>query len=107
MLIVCVDVWSLDNWSRIGGNASRRDQSHVNTRHEVLDWFGSSCGVIALHLLLLYYTIEIGSSLFLLGCPSGSFGGFSEDFFSRGCLLPSLDVDLSSLFIVGELPHRV
>jgi hypothetical protein len=30
----------LDIWSRIGGNASRRDQSYMNTRHKVLDWFG-------------------------------------------------------------------
>jgi hypothetical protein len=74
-----VDVWSLDTWSRIGGNASQRNQSHVNTRHEVLDWFGPSRRVIALRPVLMYYAIEIGSSLFLseslgvfrgfLGCP--------------------------------------
>jgi hypothetical protein len=29
-----VDVWSSDIWSMIGGNVSRRDQSHVNTRHD-------------------------------------------------------------------------
>jgi hypothetical protein len=34
-----VDVWSSDTWSRIGGNASRRGQSHVNTRHKVLVWY--------------------------------------------------------------------
>jgi hypothetical protein len=64
-----VNIWSSDIWSRIGGNASRWDQSHVNTRHEVLDWFGLSCGVIALRPVLMYYAIEIGSSLFLSGCP--------------------------------------
>jgi hypothetical protein len=69
----------------------------VNTRHEVLDWFGPSHGVIALRPVLMYYAIEIGSSLFL----SGSFGCFPLDF-------PDvLDVDLSSLFMVGEPPHRV
>jgi hypothetical protein len=26
-----------DIWSRIRGNASRRDQSYMNTRYEVLD----------------------------------------------------------------------
>jgi hypothetical protein len=30
-----IDVWSSDIWTRIGGNRSRRDQSHVNTRHKV------------------------------------------------------------------------
>jgi hypothetical protein len=65
----------------------------VNIRHEVLDWFGPSHGVIALHLVLMYYVIEIGSSLFL----SGSFQVFQD----------VLDMDLSSLFIVGEPAHRV
>jgi hypothetical protein len=65
----------------------------VNTRHEVLDWFGPSRGVIVLRPVLLYYAIEIGSSLFL----SGSFGVFQD----------VLDVDLSSVFIVRESPHRV
>jgi hypothetical protein len=65
----------------------------VNTRHEILDWFGPSCGVIALHTVLMYYAIDIGSSLFL----SGSFQNFQD----------VLDVDLSSLFIVGEPYHRV
>jgi hypothetical protein len=69
----------------------------VNTRHWVLDWFEPSRRAIALHPVLIYYAIEIGSSLFL----SGSFGGFSRYF-------PDvLDVDLSSLFIVREPPHRV
>jgi hypothetical protein len=50
----------------------------VNIRYEVLDWFGPSCGVIALHSVLMYYAIEISSSIFL----SESFGGLSEDVFS-------------------------
>jgi hypothetical protein len=76
----------------------------VNTRHEVLDWFGPLRGVIALRPVLMYYAIEIDSSLFL----SDSFG------VSPGCVLPLfqlfydlLDVDLSSLFIVRKLSHRV
>jgi hypothetical protein len=69
----------------------------VNIRHEVLDWFGPSRGVIALCPVLMYYVIEIDSSLFLLGC----FQVFS------GCPPVVLDVDLSSLFIVGKLPHGV
>jgi hypothetical protein len=73
----------------------------VNTRHDVLDWFGPSRGVIVLRLVLMYYAIEIGSSLFL----SESFRGFMG--MSSECLPYVLDVDLSSLFIVGELPHRV
>jgi hypothetical protein len=32
-----------------------------------LDWFKTSCGVIALRPVLIYYTIEIDSSLFLFG----------------------------------------
>jgi hypothetical protein len=77
-----VDVWSSDIWSMIGRNASRWDQSHVNTMHEVLDWFGSSRGVIAIRPVLMYYAIEIGSSLFL----SGSFEVFSEFLgVFRGC----------------------
>jgi hypothetical protein len=71
-----VDVWSSYIWSRIGGNISRRDQSHVNTRHEVLDRSVSSCGVIALRPVLIYYAVEIGSPLFLLG----SFGDFLRIF---------------------------
>jgi hypothetical protein len=77
----------------------------VNTRYGILDWFGPSRGVIAIRPVLMYYAIEIGSSLFL----SGSLGVF------RGCLPDVsflafqgvLDVELSYLFIVGELPHRV
>jgi hypothetical protein len=64
----CVDVWSSDIRSRIRGNASQRDQSHVNTRHEVLDWFELSRGVIVIHPVLMYYVVEIGSPLFLSGC---------------------------------------
>jgi hypothetical protein len=73
----------------------------VNTRHELLDWFGHSRGVIILRLILMYYAIEIGYSLFLLE----SFGGFSGFFF--GLFQVVIDMDLSSLFIVGEPPHRV
>jgi hypothetical protein len=98
MWYVTVDVWSSDIWSRTEGNASWWDQSHVNTKHEVLDWFRPSCGVIALRPVLMYYVIEVSSSLFL----SGSFG---VSF--RGCFWDVLDVDLSSLFIVGKPPHRV
>jgi hypothetical protein len=66
-----------------------------------LDWFGPSHEVIALRLVLMYYAIETDSSLFL----SGSFLVLSGMFFLSFRLV--LDVDLSSLFIVGELPHRV
>jgi hypothetical protein len=45
----------------------------------------------------MYYVIEIDSSLFLSGC----FQVFS------GCPPVVLDVDLSSLFIVGKLPYGV
>jgi hypothetical protein len=69
----------------------------VNTRHGVLDWFGPSSGVIAVRPILMYYTIEIASSLFM----SESFRDF------LGFFRLVLDVDLSSLFIVGGLPHRV
>jgi hypothetical protein len=54
------------------------NQSHVNTRHEVLTWFRPSHGVIGLRLVLMYYAIEISSSIFLLGF----FGGLFEDAFS-------------------------
>jgi hypothetical protein len=67
-----IGVWSSDIWSTIGENVSRRDQSHMNIRHEVLDWFELSREVIALHLVLMHYAIEINSSIFL----SGSFGVF-------------------------------
>jgi hypothetical protein len=84
---------------RIFGVGSEKTQveSHMNTRHEVLDWFEPSRGVIAIRPILMYYAIEIGSSLFLLG----SFWVF------RGRFWIFLDVDLSSLFIVREPPHRV
>jgi hypothetical protein len=68
----------------------------VNIRYEVLYWFGPSRGIIALRPVLMYYDIEISSSLFL-----GSFGGPS------GYLSDVLDVNLSSLFIVRESHHRV
>jgi hypothetical protein len=85
----------------IGGNASRRDKSHVNKRHEILDWFDPSRGVIVIRLVLMYYAIEIGSSLLLLESFSVSF----EIFFR--CLEGVLDVNLSSLFIVEELTYRI
>jgi hypothetical protein len=34
-LILAIHVSLPYIWSRIGGNVSRRDQSHVNTRHEI------------------------------------------------------------------------
>jgi hypothetical protein len=69
-----------------------------------LDWFGPSCGVIALCPVLMYYAIEIDSSLFL----SGSFPVVSGMFSPSFRPVPDvLDVDLSSLFIVGEPPNRV
>jgi hypothetical protein len=49
----------------------------------------------------MYYAIEIVSSFFL----SGSFPVLSGIFSSSFRLV--LDIDLSSLFIVGETPHRV
>jgi hypothetical protein len=85
-------------------NVSWSDQSHVNTRHEVLDWFELSSGVIALRPVLMYYVIEIGFSLFLSGsfrCFSGNPSGF------LGLFCVVLNVIISSLFIVGEPPHRV
>jgi hypothetical protein len=69
----------------------------VNIGHKVLDWFRPSRGVIALRLVLMYYAIEIDSSLFL----AGSFRGFSGSF---GIVL---DVDLSSLFIVEKSFHSI
>jgi hypothetical protein len=69
-----------------------------------LDWFGHSCGVIALRPVLMYYALEIVSLLFL----SGSFGVFPRMFSGSFRVFPdALDVDLSSLFIVWEPPHRV
>jgi hypothetical protein len=60
----------------------------VNIRHEILDWFEPSRRVIVIRSVLMYYGIKIGSSLF--------FGCFLRDF------QDVLDVDLSSLFIVGN-----
>jgi hypothetical protein len=70
----------------------------VNTKHDVLDWFGPSHGVIDIRPVSIYYAIEIDSSLFLR-----SFRGLSGVFLDPLVL----DVNLSSLFIVGELTHRV
>jgi hypothetical protein len=78
---VSVDIWSSGIWSGIRGNTSQWDQSHVNTRHEVLDWFGPSRGVIALRPVLMYYAIEIDSSLFLLWCHRY---GFTLYIYNRG-----------------------
>jgi hypothetical protein len=74
----------------------------VNTRHEVLNWFGPSRGVIALRPVLMYYAIEIDSSLFLSGYLGGGVGDFFRILFGD-----VLDVDISSLFIVGEPSYRV
>jgi hypothetical protein len=101
ILIHLVDVCSSDTLSRIGGNISRRDQSHVNIRQEVLDCFNLSREVIVLHPVLMYYAIEIDSSLFLSGSFPVLSGIFSPSFFC------SLDVDISSLFIVEEPANRV
>jgi hypothetical protein len=68
----------------------------MNIRRKVLDWFRHSCGVIVIRTVLMYYAIEIGSSLFL----SGSFGGVSEMFSIFRIFRIILDVDLFSLFIV-------
>jgi hypothetical protein len=48
----------------------------MNIRYDVFDWFGSSRKVIALRPVLMYYAIEIDSSLFF----SWFFRGFSEMF---------------------------
>jgi hypothetical protein len=55
----------------------------MNTRHEVLDLFRPSRGVIALRPVLMYYaieigSIEIGSSLFLSGSFQVLPGMFSD-----------------------------
>jgi hypothetical protein len=60
----------------------------MNIRHEVLDWFRSSRGVIVIRPVLIYYSIEIDSLLFLF------LGGL-------------FNVDLSSLCIVSEPSHIV
>jgi hypothetical protein len=90
----------------IGGNISQRDQSYVNTRHDVLDWFGSSREVIVIRPVLMYYAIEIDFSFFLSRSPRcGSILSFSWDL--SGSSRDLLDVDLLSLFIVGEPAHRI
>jgi hypothetical protein len=63
-----------------------------------------SCGVIVIRPVLMYYDIEVDSSLFLSGSFPVLSGMFSPSFQPFQDLL---DVDLSSLFIVGEPPHRV
>jgi hypothetical protein len=45
-----------------------------------LDWFRTSCGVIAICTVLMYYTIEIDSSLFLSGSFPVLSGMFSPSF---------------------------
>jgi hypothetical protein len=69
----------------------------VNINDDVLDWSGPSPEVIALRPVLMYYAIKIDSSLFFWDLSGGLPGIFQG----------LLDVDLSSLFIVGEPPHRV
>jgi hypothetical protein len=66
-----------------------------------LDWFEPSRGVIVIRPVLMYYAVEIVSPLFL----SGSFSVVSRMFTPSFRLV--LDVDLSSLFIVGEPSYRV
>jgi hypothetical protein len=73
----------------------------MNTRHKVFRPVRPSRAVIALRLVLMYYAVEIGSSLFLSGYFLIVSGMFSSSF----SLV--LDVDLSSLFIVGESPYKV
>jgi hypothetical protein len=73
-----VGVWLSDIWSRIGGNASRRDQSHVNTRHEIfrlvqaLAWSNSPTSSID----VLYCWDWLSSLSFGIfqGCPLGFLG---------------------------------
>jgi hypothetical protein len=100
----------------IEGNVSRRDQSHMNIRYEILDWFGRSRGVIVLRQVLMYYAIKIGSSLFLSESSRVFPRMFSGSFWAcfldcprdvTGMFFLLLNVDLSSLFIVGESSHRV
>jgi hypothetical protein len=66
-----------------------------------LDWFRLSRRVIGLCPVLMYYGVEIGSPLVLLG----SFGVFPRMFSVD--FQDVLVVDLSSLFIVRKLTHRV
>jgi hypothetical protein len=73
----------------------------MNIIYKVLDWFRSSCGVIVIRSVLMYYAIEIDSSF--------SFSGSSRDLLgvSSGCLPIVFYVDRFSLFIVGVPPHRI
>jgi hypothetical protein len=64
---------------------SREHKAQCFRLFQALAWSNSHTSNI------MYYAIEIGYSLFL----SGSFWG------------DVLDVDLSSLFVVGEPPHKV
>jgi hypothetical protein len=65
--------------------------------HKILDWFELLRGVIGIYPVFMYYAIDIDSSLFL----SESFKVFLDVFRIVS------DVNLSSLFIVGEPDHRV
>jgi hypothetical protein len=49
----------------------------------------------------MYYAVEIVSSLFLSGSLGGGRGFLPDSF------LDVLDMDISSLFIVGEPSYRV
>jgi hypothetical protein len=72
-------------------NVDQRDQSYVNIKYEVLDWFMPSCGVISLRPVLMYSAIDIDSSLFLPGSFVGFLGvfgcprcGYIISIYSRG-----------------------
>jgi hypothetical protein len=57
----------------VGSKRTQVDEINLMWTHDTwfLDWFGPSRGVIVIHPLLMYYVIEIGSSLFFgifLGC---------------------------------------
>jgi hypothetical protein len=95
-----VDIWSSDILSRIGGKVSRWDQSQVNTRYEVLDWFEPSHEVIVLHTVLMYYAIEIGSSLFL----SSSFRDFQDFLHCLRCgsILSIYSQEITSYSLIGS-----
>jgi hypothetical protein len=96
-----VDVWSLDIWCRIRGNASQRDQSHMNTRHRVfrlvwaLTW--SKSPTSSIYVLCYWDWLFSLSFQIFSGCLRDVPWDFSDVF----------NVDISSLFIVGESPHRV
>jgi hypothetical protein len=71
----------------------------MNTRHKVLDWFRISRRVITLCPVLIYYAIEIGSSLFLSGSFRGSFlSDVSRMFFEVSGSF-GVSFDLSSMWI--------